>query len=117
MKMVKAYKDMTTLEGYKFVNHTSESISEENITSITATGWAIGEEVNKEGEVYSKCFFCDAEGNFYSTGSNAVMEKLDEISDVIADAGMYWEDGIELSFTKKKSSTDVARSYLTVSLA
>lgn len=117
-KIKESSKNLTRMEEYKLANAATTSISDAGVNQLKVSAYAIVEAVNKDGEVYHKAVFEEfGTGELYSTGSNAVIETLDEMSDVVADMGMEWEDGIALSFKTKKSSNDATRSYLTVSFA
>lgn len=102
---------------YRITHAESLSITDSGITFLTATGYVVMEGISRDGSTYNKILFTTKNGEIYSTGSNAVIEAVDEIADLVTDQGLSWSDGIPLVFSKKKSSLDSSRQYLTVNLS
>lgn len=117
LRVINSDTDYNKIMQYRITHADSISISDSGVTQITATGFLVVEGTSRDGSPYNKILFTTANGDIYSTGSNAVIESILEIADLVTDQELQWSSGIPIVFAKKKSTLDSSRQYLTVNLS
>ena len=117
LRVINSDQDYNKVFLYRITHSESMSITDSGITFLTATGYVLLEGISRDGNPYNKILFLTKNGEIYSTGSNAVIEGISEIDDLVTDQEISWSTGIPLVFSKKKSLTDSSRQYLTVNLS